>query len=216
MDILENWENHTYLLSEKPPKILEIACSEVYVNQKSFHKDELKAADVVDSDRVLISKLKTSGCGYYTFSLGIISRDHFESREKLDDLYSFEWRLSTASFPGKKGIFFEKIQFQELLKDVFHIKMKTNLDHYLSNRDEMRRDLGRDIIEGESVSFKKLKEELFFKLSLKIFGNEDDDEETAKSAVILRDFRVLFDDDTEVFATARRGAHYLIMHSMRC
>jgi len=63
---------------------------------------------------------------------------------------------------------------------------------------------------------KKLEGELFYHQAVKIFGDKEDDEDdvsderTGQKSVTFRDFRLLFTDGDETYATARRGEYYML------
>lgn len=85
------------------------------------------------------------------------------------------------------------------------------MKYYSSNKDELKKDLGHDY-NREDYSLKQLEEEVFYKLCLKIFGDEKDEEEAANSTIIFRDFRILYEGWDEIYATARRGKRYLTLY----
>ena len=209
---MTNFENGTYSLL-RVPRILELNISGVYVNKDGPHQKEIEALKDKGWNKVLTQKLKARSHGDSTLSVGIISAKHFESREKLDTLYSKEWEWSEPAFPDKPITTIGQISFQEALKDHLNFTISCNMDYYLANLEEMEKDLGRKL-DNLDLNNKdlmgKLENELFLNQSIKIFGDENDEEEKVKSTVIFRDFRVLFFDGNDKFATARRGDRYLI------
>lgn len=201
-------DDGSYCLSEAP-LILSIENDKVYIQKEGFNQDKLEG---VNSDMMITPNLRAS-ChgGEYYLNIGMINTNYFENREKFETLFSSCWEGAEEEFTGKKGLFFEQISLQTALKDAFSIKFKCNMEYYLSDRDALEKDLGHNT---ENYSMKTIKKELFFKLSLRILGNESNKEETELSTVILRDFRILFDNGNEVFAAARRGTYYLFFYYM--
>lgn len=210
--ITMNFESGSYSLMEVQ-RILEIDDSGVYVRKDGLCQNEMES--LVNKnwrrDKVLTPKLKASSYGDYCLTIGMIDAKYFESREKLDFLYAQEWRCSGRCDPDRPVTTFERISFEEALK-FLTVTLSCDMDFYLGNRDEMEKDLGRKLdnldLNNNNV-MKQLEEELFYYQTIKICGVNEEDE---KPAVILRDFRRLYANGNEWFATAIRGEHYFIFY----
>ncbi|XP_018014196.1 uncharacterized protein LOC108671210 [Hyalella azteca] len=213
-DARQKLESGTYSLMQAPLVMAVDSTNQVYLHKDGPNQDVVKCLQGQDdwsSDKVLTPKLKASSFGDYDFSLGLIPSIYFESREKFDSLYSQEWQDAEPFDPNKTVETVEKIPFEEALKQLT-VTLSCNMEYYLANRDEMEQDLGRklDSFNAEDESFmKRLERELFYNQVIKIVGESEDDDK-ATCSVMLKDFKNLFYDGNDTYATARRGDHYLI------
>lgn len=210
--ITAGFESGKYSLTEVP-LLLTIECKScVYFNKDWPQQDELEALEQEHWNKVLAPKLKARIYPDTWLFIGVIHSMYFESRDKLDAVLSREWKTFDPDY-SKPVINYKEITFQDALSDLFSIKVWCNMDYYLSHDGEMEKDLGRklkNIDSNNNSAMKDLENELFFKNSIDIFGNINDEEEKAKSAVIFRDFRLLYSGYDFKYATAERGDYYLI------
>ena len=99
------------------------------------------------------------------------------------------------------------------------------MDFYMKNQNEIRRDLNRDITAyefNEDYTFRMVKEELFYKQMINLFGviADDDnvkavsDETIYEKSFNLKDFHVLVTDNSFIYASARRGDFYFLFYYM--
>lgn len=200
------------------PIILDIENFGVYLNKNGPDQDELMELEVKDWNKikVLTEKLELHGCGEYNLTVAIIRTKHFDSRDKLNELLMQEWHCSkTISFTKKDIIrVIDQITFKKALKDVFGLTINCNMAYYKKHLEEMEKDSGCKFenMNLSSEGLKNLKKKLFFKLSLEVFGDINDEEEKEKSTVIFRDFHLLYDDGNQILATGRRGDRYLLFN----
>ena len=100
----------------------------------------------------------------------MINTKYFETREKLDALYSEEYPKDD---PVTKV---ERISLAEALK-FLTVTISSNMEYYLSNWDEMEKDLGRSLnnldVNNEDL-MQRLEAELFYNQAIKIFGEDVD------------------------------------------
>ncbi|XP_018014083.1 uncharacterized protein LOC108671116 [Hyalella azteca] len=217
-DVQLKLENGTYSLMKTPLVLAVDHSNQVHLHKDGPNQDVIKCLQGLDDwsrDKVPTQKLKASSFGDYEFSLGIIHSRHFESREKLDSLYSQEWQYSEPFDPNKKVETVEKITFQKAL-ELLTVTISCNMDYYLANYEEMEKDLGRKLVNfdrDDEKLVKGLEQELFYNQVVKIIGGSVDDDR-ATSSVMLKNFRNLFYDGNDTFATAEHGEHYLIFHHL--
>ena len=87
-------------------------------------------------------KLKGSGHGENRFNIGLIGTKYFESKQKLNSLYLDESKISgdcnskESESPVKK----EKITLEEAFEFFQKTTISCNINYYLENREEMRKD----------------------------------------------------------------------------
>ncbi len=162
-------------------------------------------------------KLKQSSYGDLQFHIGMIHIKHFDSREILDNLYVYKSRQSFS--PN-----FERISIDKALQH-FDIDLSCNMDYYLTNKNEIEKDLNKKIVDldlNNDYQMRKLEKELFYNQMCKLFGeNEDTSDDIIKAedgekknnyekAFILKGFHMLFMDGNYKYATGRRGNYYLL------
>jgi hypothetical protein len=95
------------------------------------------------------------------------------------------------------------------------VTLSCNMSYYLANKCELDKDLNRQIstdvdLEDELV-LKKLEQELFYNMMVKLFGTSADDDVHADGGSILHeksfmisDIKLLDDDGNEMVITAKR------------
>ncbi|XP_018019939.1 uncharacterized protein LOC108676381 isoform X2 [Hyalella azteca] len=166
-DVQQKLENGTYRLSHAPMVMGINVDSKVYVNKDGFNLDVVKYLEGQENwnwKDVLNPKLKASSYGDYYCALELMPSSYFESREKLDYLYSLLWQNDPSFDPNEPVETIEKIPLEEAL-ELLTVTLSCNMEYYLANRDEMEKDLGRklDSFNAEDESFmKRLERELFY------------------------------------------------------
>jgi len=200
------------------PRILVIDYHGVYVHKNGPHQDEIESLEKLDwqENRLLTPKLKGTSYGEFKLVIGMINTAHFDAREKIDTLYSKDF---TETAPISKV---DRISLEEALK-LLTVNISCNMEYYLSNLDEMEKDLDRKLknLDPNNKEIRKeLKAELFYKQAVKIFGeeaSEDDvttkenaDQKSSQKLLTFKEFHLLFSDGNNKLATARRGSHYLL------
>lgn len=211
VEITTGFEEGIYSLTQIPV-LLTVEESCVFYNKDWPQEDELEALNQRYWNKVPAPKFRAHTYRDSWLYIGIISTKYFDSREKFDAVYSREWKMFDPDY-SKAVERFEKITFQDALKDHLSVKIWCNLDYYLSNKTEMEKDLGYNLeIVNPIDNHTKLhlKKKLFFKSCIDIFGDINDEEEKAESEIFLRDFHVLYKRYDYIYATARRGQYYLI------
>ncbi|XP_018013557.1 uncharacterized protein LOC108670602 [Hyalella azteca] len=214
-DLQQNLENGTYRLNEAPT-VIDIENNKINVNKDGFNLDVVKyfeGQENWNTKEIVNPKLKASSFGDYYCGLSLMPSSYFESREKFDYLYSLRWQGDPSFDPNDPVETIEKISLEKAL-ELLTVTLSCNMEYYLANRDEMEKDLGRKLdsfnAEDES-SMKRLERELFYNQVIKIVGESEDDDK-ATFSVMLKDFRALFLEGNDNFATARRGDYYLLFH----
>ena len=211
MSIKENFEKGIYEL-EAIPYIIEIRGGNVKINKYAPYPNEIKSlessyfnSDLIETNK-LISPYRDS-----EFSVGTISTEHFESREKLDSLF-----LKYVNKPFSQN--YEKISIDEAFQ-MLNVDVSCNMEYYLDHKEEIEKDLDRKVDESELINVNKLEQELFYNQMLKLFGTEDvpesfdeslnKEEPNYEKACMLKDFHILCEENFH-YATAQRGNHYLV------
>jgi len=210
LSIREKFESKVYELA-LVPRIIEMEDEKVFINKNGAFPDEIESLEKTDwenSYMKVTSKLKVTDLGDTEFYIGMIHERHFESREKLDEMYLKENGQILAE--NMKNI--PLISFRNALK-LFYIQLSVNLDHYLKDRSEFESDL------CERSTLIKLEQELFYKQMCNLFGETEsendiikcqDDETIYEKSFNLKDFRLLYNDGNSKSATAQRGHYYLL------
>ena len=113
----------------------------------------------------------------------------------------------------------ECTSLEEALR-LLDINISCDMEYYLSNTDEMEKDLDRQLENFDPNNkdmMKELEAELFYKQLVKIFGEDDDnddmaaDQKTRKKKLTLKEFHLLYSDGNDALATARRGSYYILL-----
>jgi len=216
--ILTNLELGVYSLMGAP-RILVADRYGVFVHKDGPHQDDIKSLENMDWDENHLNapKLKASSYGDYDLTIGMISTVHFDTRELLDKLYVEDF---TKDPPISKV---ERISFEEAL-GLLTVSISCDMDYYLSNREEMDKDLDRKVDNFDPNNkhmMKELEAELFYKQSLKIFGEDEDnddvpaeeaaDQTICQKVLTLKEFHLLYSDGNNKIATARRGSSYILL-----
>jgi hypothetical protein len=213
MSIKEKLECGNYQLTGAP-RILNIDYSaDVYINKNGCCPDEIESFENFDMERdhVITNKLKANVIGDFNFHISKIKISHFESREKLDNMFVYFPQFITSKQE------FKEISIQNAIEK-FHITISCNMDYYIKNRNEIIIDLNRNISDFElsdEQMKKKLEEELFYKQICNLFGEiEEDDKSTENGSnyekqFILQDFHIFYIDET-IVGTCKRGNYYLL------
>ncbi|XP_047736558.1 uncharacterized protein LOC108676497 isoform X2 [Hyalella azteca] len=217
-DIQRKLENGTYSLMLEPLVLAVDYSNQVYLHKDGLNQDfirHLQGLDDWPEESYPTQKLKSSSFGDYEFNLGIIPSRYFESREKLDSLYSQQWQYEEPFHLDEGVETVEKISFQKAL-ELLTMTISCNMDFYLANHEEMEKDLGRKLgnfDRDDEKLVKGLEEELFYNQVIKMIGESEDDDR-ATFTVMLKDFRKLLDDGNSTFATAKHGEYYLFFHHL--
>ena len=215
--LIMNFKRGTYSL-KRVPRVLEVDCSGVYVHKDGPYQDEIKALEDMDweGDRILTPKLKGNSCGDFTFLAGVIQTKHFDNREELNALYSKDYKQDDPV------TVFERISLVDGLK-LLSVDMSCNMDYYMTNRQEMENDLGRRV-ENLDINSKEfmggLEAEVFYNQMIKIFGDDDDNDDDVVStecnghqkSLTFREFHLLYSDGNDKIATARRASRYVLLY----
>jgi len=152
--------------------------------------------------------------------IALINTKHFESREKLDEMLLANSTL-TSKVPCQN---IDRISFQKAL-DYFGVKISTNMDFYLKNRNELEADLKRQVSDSDlnnEKTLKRIKKELFYNQMLKLFGDDEkaaaEDNFTTKNdgtlfnkSFILIEFHKYLNGNY-TYGSARRGDYYLLFN----
>ena len=91
----------------------------------------------------------------------------------------------------------------------FSVKLSLNTNYYLDHRDELEKDLNRQVSDLECVEDKCLEKELLYKQLCKLFGENGTISTSNEFDYILQDFIWLEDTGNFGTATAKRGEYYL-------
>lgn len=223
-EIRTKFESGKYEVVEAP-NILQIDYSGVYEHKNGLVQNVIQSLERQQrwkEERMLNNKLKAHGYGEYDLSIGFINTKYFESRDEFDRLYSKEWTCSDnegeedLDYSGKYKIM-DRISLEQALLYAFKITFSCDMEHYLSNREEMEQDLGRKLEEldvNDEALMKSMEADLFRKQVVKIFGEDwgNGDEETLQSGVTFNDFKVLHDDGNYMHASAIREDYYFIFY----
>jgi hypothetical protein len=143
---------------------------------------------------------------------------HFESREKLDEMLL----LDAHSYAKEPCQNIERISIQKELS-YLGVEISTNMDFYFKNTNELDTGLMRKVSDLDLKNVQALKKiELFYRLMIKIFGEDeivsaeddskpDNNDTLFEKCFILRDFHKYLDGNY-MYGSARRGDYYLIFN----
>ncbi len=206
------------------PQIMEINSSGVYVHRDGSRGQELmqclksKGQDWMAA-KVAVKNLGGTGPGDFTFNVGFILMEHFESRSQFDEHFSCEWQWpddpkdpaeNYVERDGKK----ESASFEEVL-EFFRVRLDCNMNYYKDHAN-VEQDLGRKV-DNREMDSKLLECELRAKAVSTLFdlGDDDDVEGRGRSGggqVTFSNFQPLWSDGNDTFASARRGRYYFTFH----
>ncbi len=206
------------------PQIVEINSSGVYV-----HRDGSRGQDLMQclkskgqdwmAAKVAVKNLGGTGPGDFTFNVGFILMEHFESRSQFDEHFSCEWQWpddpkdlaeNYVERDGEK----ESASFEEVL-EFFRVGLDCNMNYYKDHTD-VERDLGRKV-DNREMDLKPLERELRAKAVSALFDLSDDNDVEGGGGsggghVTFSNFRPLWSDGNDTFASARRGRYYFTFH----
>lgn len=182
--ILEN-------LIDNLPHLLEISHSGVFTKS--------------NGSNVRCEKFKAKSYGDFLFNIRVISMKRFESREEFYEAVVPTNRRDSTTNINEHAI----ISIEDAIK-LLNVKIECNMSYYLNNRDELEKDLKRQVSEDElSTASCKIEQELFFNLMCKLFGSERKDGD--ERSFMLKEFRVITRDGNYAVATAIRDDNYVIL-----
>ena len=208
--IKEKIKSQNFELSNVPENLF-ANCSEVRVDEKgpistidlngpkgTYQRMQMSITD----------KLKLDASGEWDFSVSMIHSAYFDSREEMDLFFCPESERQICSdmeqYKQKENI---------SINEAFEVSklevVSANLDYYSKHPDELRKDLGRDIVENIIID-EKLMDELFYNQMCKIFGGPlPSDGDANDRKFMLTDFHLLEYDGNSVSATAQRDQFYV-------
>ncbi len=145
---------------------------------------------------------------------------HFKSRGKLDEMLLLDAH-SYAKEPCQNN---ERMSIQKTLS-YLGVEISTYMDLYLKNTNELDTNQMRKVsdLDLKNVqALKKIVQELFYRLMIKIFGEDeivsaeddskpDNNDTLFYNSFILRDFQKYLDGNY-MYGSARRGDYYLIFN----
>ncbi len=146
--------------------------------------------------------LKGFGHGDFTFLIGFIKSQHFESRSQFDDLCSKMWQSSRPEDNYVKSIENQAVISLEQIFQHFKVDLKCDLQFYSMHPEELTRDLGRP-----SNDLQGSENELYTKVVTKLFSLED-----TEQVLTFKEFRPLYHDGNDTYASAERGPNYFIFY----
>lgn len=172
----------------KLPRLLEISHSGMFTKS--------------DGAYVKCEKFKTKGYGDFAFYIKVINMNLFANREEFDEAVMPTYLRD--GMPSSSKI--EAISIEEAIG--LFVNIECNMSYYLSNRDEIEKDLKRQISEAE-LSTPMIEKELFLNLMCKIFKSERKDQD--ENSFMLKEFHVITNDGNYEVATAIRDESYVIL-----
>ncbi|KAL7673591.1 hypothetical protein ACOME3_008444 [Neoechinorhynchus agilis] len=211
-EIRKQFEDHELMVIDDTICVLAMDESGVFTCNCIPLTDEIiKSVPIGETsvDKVRTRKINQGGPDEYAFSLNLAPKDYFGSRERLDTLVAYEWELEDPVAPlngFNKVPTFTRISFRDALK-ACRVEPTCNMEYYFQRPARLEKDLGRPLQRVFDV--KELERELFYKLNIQLFGKCDDDR---NNDLMLTNFRILFSDGNDLYATAERGNNYYIFY----
>ena len=158
MSIKEKFEKGIYEL-EYIPRILEIEYGNLKINKYAPYPNEIESLEKLnftDNLNLVDTQKLISPHSDSEFSVGIINKQHFESREKLDSLFIKGYDVAFS----KK---FDKISINKAF-ELLNVDVSCHMKYYLDHVEEIEKDLSRkvNVIELNETNNKKLEQELFY------------------------------------------------------
>jgi hypothetical protein len=160
-------------------------------------------------------KLVATCFGEWQASVKRVSSSYFKSRKNYE-----EFLLPRRMRDGEKTpIVLGKISLREALA-LLKIDVTCNTSYYLANRAELEHDLKRqiaaDVDLGDELVLKKLEQELFYNMMIKLFVIQSDDDDVQVDgenifygkSFMIRDYKLLHECGNEMMITAERGFFY--------
>ena len=214
LSIKEKFKKQIFKL-DNAPRLLYMDSSDVFVNMHAPYPNEIDSLNSFNwhENKLKTEKLKCTSYSCWEFIVEAINSAHFDSREKLDDLFIPKENRTTSS----TCVYLNKISINDAF-GILNVKVKCNMDYYLNHPEEIEIDLNRKIKE-EDFNSPRLEQELFYTLMCKILGDGEPsdkldqagkDETSFDKAFMLKDFHLLSNDGNIIHATAKRGDFYLL------
>lgn len=198
---------------EMMPYMLDLEIGDQRINKQAPRPDELgwlEGKMNQTADMVSTPKLKARGYSEWEIKVGMISVDHFESRERFDELFLMNPELSFDENGDRCPI---QVAFER--SEVF---VSANMNYYKSHRHEMEKDLKRSVTDTEvKTSTRKIEQELFYAIMNSVFGTDDSVDDIIpdcqpgdfEKAFMIEDLRICGKKAGAFIMTARRGSYYL-------
>ena len=222
------FENYVYSL-RFVPQVLGMSVEGVFVdnnapytplNMIKFIEQRRQPGRQPKKNRVQTNKLKARGSGDWSLGVCTVNRSFFRSREAFENVMLSQ---DLRDDNDLCDILFAKISIREAMERMF-VECSCDMEYYLSHRNELEVDLGRqlapDFNPSDVKAVKKLEQELFYENMCKIFGQENDDdlvkvdnaEVLYNKSFRLRDFRFLSYDGNDMYAIGIRDSFYLLFY----
>ncbi|CAF0707340.1 unnamed protein product [Brachionus calyciflorus] len=200
------------------PRIICMKNSEVFIFKKSERTEPQQYSNDYERDY----RLKAFSYGDWQLYISGIKCKYFQNREVFDNLTS----VKEMEIDKPKSLeYIPYISIQEALK-FLKVDFNCDMDYYLSDLSKIRNDLQQDLSDNLiNENLDKIQDKLFYVIMCEIFdGCDSDEKESYKNesiknqannetgmSFIFSEFRLLYNDKGEKYATARRGEYYIII-----
>ena len=154
-------------------------------------------------DLVETKKLIVESYGDWDLLACLLDSKDFKSREEFDD-----WAIKKHLRENEEECV-KEISLEDAW-DRMDVEVSPNMAYYCEHRDELEKDLNRQVNDLSDLNDPRLKKELLYKLLCKLFGNGNSN--TAyynDNDYMLNDFTYLENTGDSRTATAKKGEYYL-------
>ena len=153
-------------------------------------------------DLVETKKLIVESYGDWDLLACLVDSKDFKSREEFDD-----WALKKHLRENEES--FKEISLEDAW-DRMDIEVSPNMAYYSEHRDELEKDLNRQLNDLDDLNDPHLKKELLYKLLCQLFGNDNTStSNNIDNDYMLHDFTFLENTGDARTATAKKGEYYI-------
>ena len=182
------------------PKLLYAERSRILIDQRgpvlTIDTTKLSLFETQAKEMTPTEKLKFDGYGDWEFNATMVHSAYFPSRQELNEFLVNQYVVDLNKAKHYKS---DKISIDELGIMGTMKRFSLNLDYYLSNWEELEKNLGRKVDKNRERTereWKLLSDELFYNLMCSIFGGPlpiDDQQDKDGKKFMITDFQSTVD-----------------------
>ena len=198
------------------PRLLFADCLRLLIDERgpvlTIDTDKLSLFEDQAISMTPTQKLKFDGYGDWEFNATMVHSAYFATREEVDDFLVPEFTIDPNN---TRKEWRDKISIEEIGTMGGMKYFSLNLDYYLSNWEELEKDLDRPVdknLDRTETEWKQLSDELFYKQMCRIFGGPlaiDDEQDEDVKKFMITDFNITVDGGY-FHASGRRGQFYIL------
>ena len=181
-------------------KINEVLVSKIDIDaiKKAIGNKSPDSDDLVETKKLIVESY-----GDWDLLACLVDSKDFKSREEFDD-WALKKHLRENEEESVKEISLEDAW------DRMDVEVSPNMAYYCEHRNELEKDLNRQVNDLSDLNDPGLKKELLYKLLCQLFGNDNSNTPyNNDNDYMLNDFTLLENTGDSRTATAQKGEYYL-------